>query len=56
MTDKQKQEINTLQELSQPLREYLAKNHNPYCAVVVTYDDIKIVETQVNIPLPSCER
>lgn len=48
-----KQELERIAELSQPLREYLSKNHNPYCAVVVTCDNVKVVETKTNIPF--CE-
>ena len=45
-----KQEFEKLAELSKPLQEYLLQNYHPHCAVVVTMDNVKIVETQMNVP------
>ena len=55
MTD-YKQEFEKLTELSKPLQEYLLQKYHPHCAIVVTIDDVKVVETQMRIPLSSCER
>lgn len=52
MTDKQLQEINKLKELAMPLQRYMLENNHPYCMVIVSYDNVKLVETKIAVPLP----
>jgi len=45
------QEMQELEELAKPLCEYLRKNHNPHCAIIVEWDIVRVFEGLIGIPL-----
>lgn len=52
MTDKIQEQIKELSELAKPIQMFLLENYHPHSAVVITLDDVKVVETSLGIPLP----
>lgn len=56
MTDKTQEQIYELSELAEPLQKFILENYHPHSAVVVTLDDVKVVETSLGIPLPYEQR
>ncbi len=52
MTDKQLQEIDKLKELALPLQEYMLDNYHPHCMVIISYNNVKLVESITSVPLP----
>lgn len=45
------EKIKELEELCKPVSEYLKKNWNPHCTVIITDTHIKLVRDEVSIPL-----
>ena len=43
-------EIEEFRELIRPLVEYLRKNHNPHCKIIVEYDGAKLVKGELGVP------
>lgn len=39
-----------LEELTKPLVEYLKKNLHPHASILVTYEQVQVVETTLSIP------
>lgn len=56
MTDKTQKQINDLAKLAEPIQRFLLENYHPHSAVVITLDDVKVVETSLGIPLSYGER
>lgn len=56
MTDKIQHQTKELSELAEPIQRFLLENYHPHSAVVITLDDIKVVETSLGIPLPFEQR
>lgn len=46
-----KQKINEIHDLAQPLIAYLKANCHPYAVVVVTDERVAVVETVASIPM-----
>lgn len=44
-------EIEELEKLCTPLVEYLKKKYDPYCNVIISDHDIKLVSTRIGIPI-----
>lgn len=40
-----------LKALAEPIAEYLLKNYNPHCTVIITTEHVKIVSDELGIPL-----
>lgn len=40
-----------LEEVSLPVVEYLKKNHDPYTTIVITQDEIKLMQTEMGMPV-----
>lgn len=51
MTDKTEKQINDLAEFAEPIQRFLLENYHPHSAVVITLDDVKVIETSLGIPL-----
>ena len=45
------EQFKELERLAKPMKEYLEKNYHPHCAVVITMDNVKVVETKMSSPL-----
>lgn len=43
-------EIEEFRELVKPLVEYLRKNYNPYCKIIVECDRAEIVKGELGVP------
>ena len=43
-------DLDKLAELSQPLMDFLAENHNPYTYIVVNMDGAKLLQTTGGVP------
>lgn len=56
MTDKMQKQTKELSELAEPIQRFLLENYHPHSAVVITLDDIKVIETSLGIPLPFEQR
>ena len=56
MTDKIQEQIKELSELAKPIQKFLLENYHPHSEVVVTLDDVKVVETSLGISLPYEQR
>lgn len=50
MTDKIQEQIYELSEFAKPIQKFLLENYHPHSEVVVTLDDVKVVETSLGIP------
>ncbi|WP_170877312.1 hypothetical protein [Clostridium botulinum] len=44
-------EMEDLEKLCTPIVEYLKENYDPYCNVVISDCDIKLVSTRIGIPI-----
>ncbi|ENK0558927.1 hypothetical protein HYH85_18060 [Clostridium botulinum] len=44
-------EIEDLEKLCIPIVEYLKKNYKPYCNIIISDHDIKLVATRIGIPI-----
>lgn len=44
-------EIKVLSDLAEPMRQYLLGKYHPHCAIIVTADNVKVVEVQKSVPL-----
>ncbi|WP_162832177.1 hypothetical protein [Clostridium hydrogeniformans] len=44
-------EINELKNLCTPIVEYLKENYDPYCKVIISDNEIKLVSTKIGIPI-----
>lgn len=44
-------EISKLEKLCKPIVEYLNKNHNPHCQVIISDESIKLVAVEIGIPI-----
>ncbi|HID0818173.1 hypothetical protein [Clostridium botulinum] len=44
-------EVEELEKLCTPIVEYLKKSYNPYCNVIISGHDIKLVATRIEIPI-----
>lgn len=44
-------EDNELRVLAQPIVNALQNESNPYCAVIITSDAIRLVSTEISIPV-----
>lgn len=42
--------LDQLQELALPLKEYLEKNYDPHCEVVVSFNGVKIIREEMYLP------
>ena len=45
------QEFKSLKKVCKPVVDYLKNNFNLHCAVVITDDQIKLVEDKIGIPV-----
>jgi intracellular sulfur oxidation DsrE/DsrF family protein len=43
--------IKKLEELCRPIVNYLKENYNPHCEVVISQDAIRLVSTEIGIPV-----
>lgn len=43
--------IKEIEVLCKPVLEYLNNNYNPHCSVIVSIGSIKVVSTEICIPL-----
>ena len=43
--------LNTLEEICGPIIEYLIKNHDPHCSVIISDNQIKLIRTEIGIPV-----
>ena len=43
-------EVEEFRELVKPLVEYLRKNYNPYCKIIVECDHAEIVKGELGVP------
>ena len=43
--------MNELEKLALPLATYLRKNHNPHCSVIITDSHVRIVTTEISLPI-----
>lgn len=50
MNDKVQQQIEQLSKFAEPIQKFLLENYHPHSAVIITLDDIKVVETSLGIP------
>lgn len=50
-----KRELCELEELSRPIVDYLRKKQNPHCEVVISNDSIRLVATELGIPIKDHE-
>lgn len=50
MTDKTQEQIKELSELAKPIQKFLLENYHLHSAVVITLDDVKVLETALGIP------
>ncbi|MDR3595148.1 hypothetical protein [Clostridium sp.] len=48
-------EIQELEEICNPVVEYLKKNHNPYYSLVISRADIKLVSSEMFVPLETAQ-
>lgn len=56
MNDNVQRQIEELSELAEPIQKFLLENYHPHSAVIITLDDIKVVETSLGMPLPYEQR
>lgn len=45
------EEIKKLEKLCIPIVEYLKKNYDPYCNIIISDHDIKLISTEIGIPI-----
>lgn len=43
--------MKSLEELAQPIKDILNAEYNPHCAVVITVDSVKVVSVELSTPL-----
>ena len=48
--DMEPKEITEFRELVKPLIEYLRKNYNPHCKIIVECDHAEIVKGELGVP------
>lgn len=51
----EKQELEHLKQLAEPLVEYLKNEKFPHCAVVITEERIQLVRTEMSSPTKYCK-
>lgn len=51
--DDQEQPIKTLEDICKPVVDYLKNNYNPHCTVIITNNQIKLVEDKISVPVRS---
>lgn len=56
MNDNVQRQIEELSKFVEPIQKFLLENYHPHGAVIITLDDIKVVETSLGIPLPYEQR
>jgi hypothetical protein len=44
-------EIESLKNVCKPVLEYLKKNYNPHCSLIITDTYIRLVEDKIGIPV-----
>lgn len=44
--------LEILKTLSMPLKEFLVKNFNQHCAIIINADGVKVVQDEMYAPLP----
>ncbi len=47
--------LTELYESCKPVLEYLRNNFNPHVSVVITGESIKVVETEISVPIEKCD-
>ncbi|MCH3962954.1 MAG: hypothetical protein LKE46_01650 [Clostridium sp.] len=47
--------IKSLEKICKPVVDYLKDNYNPHCAVVITDNQIRLVEDKIGIPVERVE-
>ncbi len=45
--------IEELAELCKPITKYLRESHTPYCNIIISYDQIRVTEDILGIPIKS---
>ena len=48
--------LDELQKLAIPLKEYLEKNYDQHCAVIVECDGVKIIRDEMYLPMVTVNR
>ncbi|NFN14645.1 hypothetical protein FDB56_06955 [Clostridium botulinum] len=48
-------EIKKLEEVCKPVVDYLKKNYDPHCAVVITDSQIRLVRDEIGIPIGTAQ-
>ncbi|NFH02198.1 hypothetical protein FC831_18380, partial [Clostridium botulinum] len=50
-----KEELKKLEEVCKPVVDYLKKNYDPHCTVVITDSQIRLVRDEIGIPVGTAQ-
>ncbi|NFH02390.1 hypothetical protein FC831_19505, partial [Clostridium botulinum] len=50
-----KEELKKLEEVCKPVVDYLKKNYDPHCTVVITDSQIRLVRDEIGIPVRTAQ-
>lgn len=53
MEENKQNEFKELEKVCIPVVEYLKKNHNPHCTIVITDTYVKVVSDEIGMPVKS---
>ena len=45
--------LNDLEEIYKPVSEYLIKNYDPHCSIIISDNQIKLIRTEIGMPVKS---
>ena len=45
------EKIKELEQISNPIIEFLKKNYNPYTTIIINQDCVKVVTDEMNMPI-----